>query len=218
MDACPVRVLVVDDVPVQRIALQRRLDKWGYEVLAVESAEQAYASLGDRDAPTLVVLDWTLPDMDGPELCRRIRAHASLRTAYLILYTSRESSEDLVAGLEAGANDFVSKTADPEELRARLQVGARYALLHRDLQARTREVEAALETVNKLQGILPICSYCKRVRDDRSYWHEIDRFLVQRTDLELSWSTCDQCAGATGHAEDPPTQQSQHSSGDSPLA
>ena len=187
------RILIADDDGVSRLLLERTLQGWGYEVTAARDGTEAWAALGAADRPPLAVLDWMMPGMDGPELCRRARAASSDPPIYLILLTARGEPGDVVAGLEAGADDYVVKPFDAAELRARLRVGERVLALEGDLSARVRELEDALANVKRLQGLLPICAYCKKVRDDRNYWQQVEQYLTERIDARFSHSVCPSC-------------------------
>jgi diguanylate cyclase (GGDEF)-like protein len=135
------RALVAEDDLTSRLVIQNNMAKWGYEVLAVPDGERAWEELQKPDAPALLVLDWEMPGMDGIDLCRKVRAGESGHPSYIILLTSRSDTEDLVAGLEAGANDYVGKPFVAAELRARVDVGRRFVELHDQL----RISELALE-------------------------------------------------------------------------
>jgi CheY-like chemotaxis protein len=110
----------------------------------------------------MAIVDWMMPGTDGLELCRRIRADAAHAAMHVILLTSRAADADVVAGLDAGADDYLVKPFNPEELRARVQAGVRVLSLQNRLGARVRELQDALANVKELTGLLPICSYCKR--------------------------------------------------------
>jgi len=135
------KVLVADDDPASRLLLQRVIVRWGYEVVAVPDGEEAWEILTRPDAPDLAVLDWMMPRLDGVEICRRIRAMDLINPPYLILLTSRGDKHDIATGLEAGASDYVQKPFDPDELRARLLVGRRFAELNAKLLDMQRELE-----------------------------------------------------------------------------
>src|SRR5206468_3631421 len=115
--------------------------------------EAAWQVLQDKDAPELAVVDWLMPGIDGLELCRRVRESPQPHATYLILLTAKGSREDLVMGLKSGADDYLSKPFDPEELQARLQVGRRIITLQRSLADRVTELEDALTRVKQLQGL-----------------------------------------------------------------
>ncbi len=155
------RILVAEDQSVSRHILVANLRKWGYDVTAVEDGTQAWKALQAKEAPPLVILDWLMPGMDGIEICRQIRKSLETRPIYLILLTARRGQADKIHGLQAGADDYITKPFDREELRARVQVGIRVLELQGALAQRVRDLEEALSRVKTLQGLLPICSYCK---------------------------------------------------------
>jgi len=188
-----VKVLIAEDEIVSRRLLESALPRWGYEVITATDCEEAWVLLQEPDAPTIMVLDWLMPRLDGVEICRRIRAHPRLSSVYIILLTSRAAVEDVVQGLEAGANDYITKPFDAAELRARMQVGVRVVNLQTTLAERVREVEDALSRVKQLQGLLPICSYCKKIRDDQNYWHQVESYVGKHTDARFSHGICPDC-------------------------
>jgi response regulator RpfG family c-di-GMP phosphodiesterase len=112
---------------------------------------------------------------------------------YLVLLTALEARKDIVAGLDAGADDYIVKPFDPDELRARLQVGVRVLTLQERLAERVAELEAALGRVKRLQGLLPICSYCKRIRGDDQYWQSVDAYIAEHSDAQFSHGICPPC-------------------------
>ncbi|PYV91799.1 MAG: response regulator, partial [Acidobacteria bacterium] len=114
-------------------------------------------------------------------------------SAYIILLTAKERSQDIVAGLQAGADDYLTKPFDLEELRARMQAGLRISELQDSLAERVRELEDALSRVRILQGLLPICSYCKKIRDDSNYWQQIENYVTAHSGAQFSHSVCPQC-------------------------
>ena len=140
------RVLVAEDDLTSRLVLQKTMAKWGYEVLSVCDGNAAWEELQKPDAPALLVLDWEMPGMDGIDVCRKVRAAESGHPHYIILLTARSGTEDLVAGLDAGANDYVGKPFNPAELRARVDVGRRFVELHDQLLASQRALEDQART------------------------------------------------------------------------
>jgi two-component system, cell cycle response regulator len=130
-------VLIAEDDPICRRVLQSRLHNWGFRVITAEDGLQAWEIVQRGDAPDLLILDWVMPGIDGPELCRRIRERRDAIYPYILLVTGKDDTQDVVRGLEAGADDYLSKPFDPTELRARLQVGKRIlALQHELIKAR----------------------------------------------------------------------------------
>ena len=189
----PLRVLAAEDEPVSRRLLEVELQKWGYEVRTVVDGEAAWEAYQSPLAPNLVILDWMMPGLDGLEVCAKIRALPASVPPYIILLTGRQAREDVVRGLEAGADDYITKPFDRRELRARVEVGARVVVLQRDLAERVRALEEALTRVKQLQGLLPICSYCKKIRDDQNYWQQVESYISQHTEAQFSHGICPEC-------------------------
>ena len=188
------KLLLAEDDPVSRRLLQAALGKWGYEVLVARDGTEAWQFLQAEPAPALLILDWLMPGMDGLEICRQARALPRFRSAYIILLTGRTSKEDVISGLEAGADDYVTKPFDPGELRARVSVGVRVAQLQLKLADRVHELEAALAEVKTLSGMLPICACCKKIRDDKGYWNQIESYIRDHSEAEFSHGFCPDCA------------------------
>src|SRR5688500_17456757 len=113
-----IRALIADDDRVAREIVARTLERWKFEVTAVADGAEAWRYLERSSGPTLAMLDWMMPGLDGAEVCRRVRAERPLANLYLMLVTALESRKDIVAGLDAGAHDYVVKPFDPDELRA----------------------------------------------------------------------------------------------------
>jgi sigma-B regulation protein RsbU (phosphoserine phosphatase) len=187
------RILIADDDDVSRLELAALLTRHGHEVVAVADGTEAWEVLQGEDPPRLVVLDWLMDEMDGVEVCRRLRERPGLRNVYVILLTSLGDKKHLLAGLQAGANDYVTKPFDREELLARVRVGAQMVALQAELAARVHELEDALTRVKQLQGLLPICSYCKSIRDDKNYWHQVESFVKSHSGAEFSHGICPGC-------------------------
>ena len=187
------RVLVADDDRIAAEILSWTLQRWGFDVTAVADGAAAWCYLQASSTPTLAILDWMMPPPDGAEVCRRVRQELPLANLYLILLTSLESRRDVVAGLDAGADDYVIKPFDPDELRARAQVGVRVLTLQERLAARVAELQEALANVKQLRGLLPICSYCKRIRGDGQYWQQVEAYVAERSEAQFSHGICPAC-------------------------
>ena len=187
------RALVADDDRVTAEILSVTLERWEFDVSVVSDGAAAWDDLRATTVPTLAVLDWMMPELDGPEVCRRVRAELPLANMYLVLLTARESRGDLVIGLDAGADDYVTKPFDLEELRARVQVGVRVLTLQKSLAERVEELQAALSKVKQLRGLLPICSYCKRIRGDDQYWQQLEGYIAEHSDAQFSHGICPTC-------------------------
>jgi len=190
-------ILIAEDEPVSRCALEAALRKFGHDVLVATNGLEAWEILERPDAPSLAILDWLMPGMDGLEVCRKARALSSTddapRPLYIILLTARGNTQDVVAGLEGGADDYIVKPFDHDVLRARLSVGTRVVGLQQHLAQRVRELNEALTSVKQLQGLLPICSYCKRIRDDKNYWQQVEAYIGDHSQATFSHSICPLC-------------------------
>jgi len=172
------RVLVADDDPVLRHALTSHLQSWGYTSAVVMDGGAALNALQQPDPPLLAIIDWNMPGVDGTDLCRYIRATPALAATYVILLTGNQDRSDVVAGLESGADDYIIKPFSWEELRARLRIGSRIAGLQQALAARVDELQHALGNVKRLSGLLPICAYCKKIRNSEDYWMQVEQYLA----------------------------------------
>lgn len=187
------RILIAEDDLVSRKMLEATLARWGYEVVITSDGEAAWEALQQPDAPGIAILDWMMPGLDGVEVCRRLRARQRGDATYVILLTAKGNTADVVSGLQAGADDYVVKPFDREELRARLQAGIRIVTLQIALGLRVRELEEAMARVKTLQGLLPICSYCKRVRNDGDYWQQVEGYISDHSDARFSHGICPDC-------------------------
>lgn len=187
-------ILVVEDDPLNRLSLARSLAHARHVVTQAASGQEAVdIFLRSRETIDLVILDWMLPDLDGLEVCRRIRQAGLDPYVYVIMVTARTDRADVVAGLNAGADDYLVKPVDWDELAARLGVGSRVVQLERQLRRHVRDLEAALAEVRQLRGLLPICSYCKSIRDDSHYWQTVESYISSRADVSFSHAICPAC-------------------------
>ena len=186
-------ILIADDSAVTRHLLMSHLTCWGYHVVATENGKEAWAVLQQGDAPRLVILDWVMPEMTGVEVCQHVRALSDRPYTYIILLTGNTTSEDLAAGFAAGADDYIFKPFDETALRARLHAGERILDLEKSLANKVDELESALLQVKQLKELLPICMFCKKIRDDNDYWHQIEAYLHKHTGTDFSHGICPDC-------------------------
>ncbi len=172
------RVLVAEDDALARRVLTSVLEGLGHEVTATPDGREGWGAFEQRSFP-VVISDWVMPDLDGLELCRRIRRADRTKYTYVILLTSLAGKGHYLEGMEAGADDFLTKPLDPDELRVRLRVAERIV----GLQAEVRQLE----------GLLPICSYCKRIRGEGDAWTRIETYIASRTDATFTHGICPEC-------------------------
>lgn len=175
----PLKILAVEDDPVARAVLRRALLRLGHEVVEAGDGQTAWEMLL-REPVRVVVSDWMMPELDGLEFCRRVRTRVGGDYVYFILLTSSDATEENQrAAADAGVDDFLTKPLDLTELWTRLRVAERI------LQYTTQ--------VRQLEQLMPICTYCKKVRDDRNYWQQIEAYINERTGSEFSHSICPDC-------------------------
>lgn len=187
------RILIADDDFTSRVILAELLKKSGHEVLEAIDGAQAWEEMRKPDAPSLAILDWMMPAMEGLEVVRRVRALQSPQPPYLIMVTVKDAKADLVAGLDSGANDYLAKPFDSGELRARIEVGRRVIEMQEQLAAQVQELRRALEQIKTLHGILPICMYCKKIQDSQGFWNRLEVYVSEHSDAEFSHGICPDC-------------------------
>lgn len=174
------KILAVEDNAVARAVLRQALQHLGHEAVEATDGEAGWAAFLKHDDVRVIVSDWTMPRGDGLDLCRRIRARADEEYVYFILLTARDASEQNRAeAADAGVDDFLSKPLDVSELWMRLRVAER-------ILGYTRQVR-------QLEQMMPICSYCKKIRDDQNYWQQIEGYISERTGSDFSHSVCPDC-------------------------
>lgn len=187
------KILIAEDDLTSRHRLETVLTKWGYEVVSCSNGKQAWERLQDTHAPQLAILDWIMPEMEGIEVCRRLREIDTQNPIYVILLTTQKGKENIVCGLEAGADDYIIKPFEPDELQARIRVGYRVLQLQEKLDNRIKDLQESLQHIKTLQGILPICSYCKKIRNDQNYWEEVEEYIFKHSNADFSHSICPDC-------------------------
>ena len=187
------RILIAEDDRISRRLLEATLKKWDYDVTVACDGLEALAAIQGSDPPELAILDWMMPGMDGVEVTRAARQIVTTTPTYIILLTAKTEKADIVAALEAGADEYLTKPFDREELGARVWAGLRIVSLQKNLIDRVHELEDALANVKQLQGMLPICSYCKKIRDDQNYWQKVENYISHHSDARFSHSICPDC-------------------------
>jgi phosphoserine phosphatase RsbU/P len=172
------KVLIAEDDNVSRLVLLTKLRKMGHDVIAAEDGEAAW-NLFLEDQPQLIITDWMMPKRDGLALCRLIRSHMQAKYPYVMVLTALAGKENYLEAMDAGADDFLNKPVDMDELTARLVVAGRI------LSLRTQ--------MTLLEGLLPICAYCKQIRDDKNNWQPIEGYISKRSDAKFSHGYCPDC-------------------------
>ncbi|MES2696701.1 MAG: response regulator [Verrucomicrobiota bacterium] len=173
------KILAVDDTPVAQLVLAGALKAQGHEVSVASDGEEAWAALEADRSVRVVVCDWRLPRLDGLELCRRVREKREDYVSFILLTQEQSSSENLEDAYAAGVDDFLSKPVDPGRLKHSLHVAARI-------------VDFTSE-IKRLRSFIPICCYCKKVREDGDYWKQIETYISERMDTRFSHGICPDC-------------------------
>lgn len=228
------KILIVDDEYVSRKKLEMAVQSLGYETLTASHGIEGWNIWG-HERPRIVITDWLMPGIEGIELCRRIRESEKGEYTYIIMLTIKRGIQSVIDGINAGADDFISKPFQKEELAARIKAGERILGIEGKLitalsdlmveveeRKRTEEVLAkqrdylmgtihelkkaketkrelisklrtALSAVNQLSGLLPICSHCKKIRDDKGYWKHLEEYIAHHSGAQFSHSVCPKC-------------------------
>jgi phosphoserine phosphatase RsbU/P len=187
------KILIAEDDPVSRMLLETHIRKWGHEAVTRTDGLAAWEVLQEKNPPPLAILDWMMPGLAGVDVCRRARERPDAPPLYIILLTARADRRDMVDGLNAGADDYVTKPFDAAELRARVNTGIRIVELQGELAARIAELEQAIARVDQLHGILPICAYCKKVRNDTDSWQQVEAYVSAHSSVRFNHGVCPDC-------------------------
>ena len=187
------RILIAEDDFTSRGMLAAVLRKAGHEPVETVNGREAWEEIQKPDAPRLVILDWMMPEMDGLEVLRRVRAVETDRPPYILMLTTKTDKAEIVAGLDAGANDYLAKPFDVGELRARIEVGRRMVQMQDALAGKIEELQQALAEIKTLRGIVPICASCKKIRDDAGFWQQVEVYVRDHSEAEFSHGICPEC-------------------------
>lgn len=188
------QILIAEDDLTARTILVDMLNNEGYEVIAKTNGADAWQDLQKPDAPRLVLLDWMMPELSGIEVVHRVRGLQTERPPYIIMLTIKGEKADIIAGLNAGANDYLPKPFDFGELRARVEVGRRMVEMQDTLGSKIVELQKASAQIKTLRGIIPICASCKKIRDDKGYWNQVEVYVRDHTEADFSHGMCPECA------------------------
>jgi CheY-like chemotaxis protein len=172
------KTLIVDDDTTSRLILAKQLRNLGHEVSEASDGEEGWLAYRLQQ-PRIVITDLVMPRCNGFELCRRIRGAQSVKYTYLIMLSMQSSKINYREAMESGADDFLGKPYDTDDIVIRLRVAERLLLL--------------TTKVNQLEGLLPICSYCKKIRDDRQEWRPVEQYINERSDASFSHGVCPDC-------------------------
>jgi phosphoserine phosphatase RsbU/P len=172
------KILVVEDDPVTQQILRVALEQDGHQVLTASDGEEALQLVASNPVQ-LTVSDWMMPRMDGLDFCKRIRERESKQYLYFIMLTARAGRIDYFRAMESGVDDFLAKPLRRDDLKIRLRAAER--------------ILSYMGQVRELRSLLPMCSYCKRIRDDRDYWHQVEAYIKKHAGIDFSHGICPDC-------------------------
>jgi len=189
-----ITVLIVEDDPDVLAASARIARSEGYQVMEATTGE-ACLKIARKNKPDLILLDVMLPDIQGTEICRQIKADPLLKTTFVVLTSGLKiSSLEQAEGLDVGADGYIARPLSNVELKARINSTARFLRAERERDQLILELSEALSKVKQLTGLLPICMHCKKIRDDKGYWSQIETYIQKHSEAEFSHSICRECA------------------------
>lgn len=171
-------VMIVEDDPVACRIVEATLKQGQHTLLTARDGIEALEKIAAHKID-VIVSDWMMPRMDGIELCRQLRLQKRRSYIYFIMLTARIGQENFRMAMEAGVDDFLNKPMRRIELRSRLRVAER--------------ILSYVQQLRELRQLLPICSYCKRIRDDRDYWHQVESYLRTHAKVDFSHGICPDC-------------------------
>ena len=189
-----IKILVVDDDPDVLFATARVLRKENYEVVEASTGRECI-SKAKENKPDLILLDVMLPDIEGTEICKQIKADPFFEGTLVVLLSGfKVASDDQASGLDTGADGYIARPISNIELSARVRAMARIRIAERKANLLVAELKEALAKVKTLSGLLPICSHCKSIRDGSGYWNQVEAYLIKHSDAKFSHGICQKCA------------------------
>ena len=187
------KILIVDDIPENISALAIALECEGFHINTAAGGEQAL-EIVRNDSPDLILLDIKMNGMDGFETCLALKKIDASKDIPVIFLTVSKETETIVKGFNCGGVDYISKPFRQEEVCARVRTHLSLRALMKQKEKLISELQEALAKVKTLSGLLPICSSCKKIRDDKGYWKQIETYIRQHSEADFTHSICPKCA------------------------
>jgi len=194
------KILVIEDDLVTNRMIGKNLTNLGFDVIAAFNGLQGWETYCQEDVH-IVITDWMMPEMNGLEVLKKIRERDEKSFCYIILLTAKNNTIDVIEGISSGADEYIIKPFDKEELAVRVRAGQRIVKLQQELLATNKEqkkliteLESALSQIRQLSGLLPICSYCKKIRDDKGYWNQLEVYIRDHSETEFTHGICPECS------------------------
>ncbi len=189
---CKGCIVIVDDNPQNLATLKQMLIDDGYDVRPAINGDTALVMIG-KILPDLILLDIIMPDMDGYEVCRRLKADETTRNISVIFLSALDKSLDKVKAFEVGGVDYITKPFQIEEVLIRVKTHIELRNMQKALEEKNVQFEEALANLKTLSGLLPICANCKKIRDDKGYWTQLEKYIEMHSEALFSHGICPEC-------------------------
>ena len=185
-------ILIVDDIPTNLDVLFKQLELSNFRVLVAQDGASAIRQ-AEFARPDIILLDVMMPDLDGFETCRRLKANEITSEIPVIFMTALSDIDSKVKGFEVGGVDYVTKPIRWQEVFARVTTHTKLRTLQKDLQEKNVELQEALDNIKVLKGLLPICTSCKKIRDDQGYWQQVEIYIHDHSEADFTHGFCPGC-------------------------
>jgi DNA-binding response OmpR family regulator len=186
-------ILVVDDHPDNLRLLAGILNEHHYKVRLAPNGDRAVATIR-KEAPGLILLDIMMPVMDGYEVCRQLKADKETAGIPIIFISAINETVDKVKAFALGGVDYITKPFRSEEVLARVETHLTLRSLQLQMEKKNAELQKALDEIKVLRGFIPICASCKKIRNDKGYWEQIEIYISKHSEAKFSHGCCDECA------------------------
>jgi len=188
-----VKILIAEDEYTTRLMVQVCLENWGYSIESVEDGKKAWDIINQKNPPQIAVLDWEMPGISGIDLCRKIKSLDRSSPIHDILLTARDSKNDISQGFEAGADDYITKPFNDDELGARIRVAERIVTIQSSLNSSLEELREALDMVQSFEEPVAVCRKCKKIGAFDGSWRTPEKLLEYPVDPRFIQLDCPSC-------------------------
>lgn len=187
------KILIAEDEYTTRLMVQVCLENWGYSIESVEDGKKAWDIINQKNPPQIAVLDWEMPGISGIDLCRKIKSLDRSSPIHVILLTARDSKNDISQGFEAGADDYITKPFNDDELGARIRVAERIVTIQSSLNSSLEELREALDMVQSFEEPVAVCRKCKKIGAFDGSWRTPEKLLEYPVDPRFIQLDCPSC-------------------------
>ena len=188
------KILIAEDEYTTRLMVQVSLEKWGYKVESAVDGQEAWSLMKKQEPPDIAILDWEMPEIDGIEVCLRIKELERKNPVYVILLTGRDSQNDIRHGFDAGADDYITKPFNDDELRSRVRVAERIVRIQSTLTASLEELKMALDLVETFPDNVCVCMSCRKIEAEDASWHQLENYINSNNDSRFVQTICPECS------------------------